>query len=582
MPKHGVRPLRSEIRDNMRIDWDIPIVMSDGVVLRADVYRPPDDAAYPALMSYGPYGKNLLLQDGYPWQWKITLSEYADVASGSTNKYQSWEVVDPEKWVPEGYAVIRVDSRGAGRSPGVIDCFSPRETQDFYDCIEWVAVQFWCTGKVGLNGISYYAANQWLVAARQPPSLAAICVWEGFSDFYREAARHGGILCTFLGRWFPVQVASVQYGVGARGRRNPLTSMSVSGDVELDEGSLKGNRADIGQELIVHPFDDGYYEARTPDLSKVQTPLLSCGNWGGHGLHLRGNINGFMLAGSHQKWLEVHGGEHWTIFYTDYGRSLQLRFFNYFLKGEGDWDRQPRVQLQVRHPGEKFVQRAEMEWPLARTRWTKLFINPSALTLSMEPAVNASHRSHSALGEGINVLAAPADQDIEITGPLACKLWISSTSADADIFLVVRLFDASGEEVLFIGATERSAPIAQGWLRASHRRLDLQRSTPWQPYHPHLETEPLIPEQPYELDVEIWPTSIVVPRGYRLGLTILGRDYDHGKTGVPSPFGFEMRGCGFHPHDEPRDRPAELFDSTITVYGGGDRLSHLLVPIIPR
>ncbi len=110
----------------MQIDWDVPIEMDDGLVLRADVFRPPDGAKHPVLLTYGPYGKGLAFQEGYVGAWNILVGQHPDVAAGSTNQYQNWEVVDPEKWVPEGYAVVRVDSRGAGRSPGFIDHFSGR------------------------------------------------------------------------------------------------------------------------------------------------------------------------------------------------------------------------------------------------------------------------------------------------------------------------------------------------------------------------------------------------------------------------------------------------------------------------
>src|SRR6202041_3882867 len=157
----------TETRDGITIDWDVPITMDDGLVVRADVYRPIKQGKYPAIVSYGPYAKWLLFQDGYSTAWEIMVGEHPDVAAGSTNKYQSWEVVDPKKWVPDGYVCVRVDSRGAGRSPGYIDPFSPRETKDFSDCIEWAAEQTWSNGKIGLAGISYYAINQ--VAGLQPP-----------------------------------------------------------------------------------------------------------------------------------------------------------------------------------------------------------------------------------------------------------------------------------------------------------------------------------------------------------------------------------------------------------------------------
>ena len=141
----------SEIRDGMRIDWDMPIKMEDGLVLRCDIYRPIKQGRYPVIMTYGPYGKWLHFDDLYSEQWKRMCEIRPDVPTGSTNKYQCWEVVDPEKWVPDGYVVIRVDSRGAGRSPGVIDIWSLREAQDLAQCVEWAGVQPWSNGKVGLE-----------------------------------------------------------------------------------------------------------------------------------------------------------------------------------------------------------------------------------------------------------------------------------------------------------------------------------------------------------------------------------------------------------------------------------------------
>src|ERR671917_530204 len=172
--------------------------MDDGVVLRADVFRTAGDGRHPVILSYGPYAKGLAFQDGYPNQWERMVSQHPDVEAGSSNHYQNWEVVDPEKWVPDGYACVRVDSRGAGRSPGRLDPFAPRETDDLAACIEWAATQPWSSGKVGLNGISYYAMNQWHVAARRPRGLPAMCAGGGPPDWSRAPPRHGGILCTFF------------------------------------------------------------------------------------------------------------------------------------------------------------------------------------------------------------------------------------------------------------------------------------------------------------------------------------------------------------------------------------------------
>jgi len=118
----------SEIRDGMRIDWDVPVAMEDGIVLRADVFRPVAEGRFPVILTCGPYGKWLHFEDGYRTAWKRMEEKQPSALAGSTNKYQSWEICDPEKWVPDGYACLRVDSRGAGRSPGTLDTWSPRET----------------------------------------------------------------------------------------------------------------------------------------------------------------------------------------------------------------------------------------------------------------------------------------------------------------------------------------------------------------------------------------------------------------------------------------------------------------------
>jgi uncharacterized protein len=574
----------SEIRDGMRIAWDVPIPVDDGLVLRADVYRPIAEGRFPVLLSYGPYGKGLLFEDLYTDQWRRMVEKHPEVLAGSTNKYQNWEVVDPEKWVPDGYACVRIDSRGAGRSAGLLDIYSARETQDLYQCIEWAAAQPWSTGKIGLNGISYYAMNQWQVAALQPPHLTAICVWEGAADFYRDFIHHGGILCAFGRAWFPSQVVRVQHGRGTRGYRSRMTGEWVSGPETLSEEELEAGRRDFYADCLNNPLaTDAYWRSRTADLRKIRVPLFSAANWGGQGLHPRGNFEGFMRAGSREKWLEVHGIEHWTHFYTDYGVRLQKKFFGHFLKGEDTgWAQQPKVVLQVRHPGERFVERHEQEWPLARTRWTKLYLDPTAHGLVDKPPAREASLSYAGLGDGVTFLTPPLETATEITGPLAAKLFVSSETTDADLFLVVRVFTPDLKEVTFQGALDPHTPIAQGWLRASHRKLDPALSLPYRPYHTHDEPQPLTPGEVYELDIEIWPTCLVVPAGYRIGLSVRGRDYEY--PGGPGPglgvLGAVFTGVGPFQHNDARDRPPAIFGKQVTLHSGPERQSHLLLPII--
>jgi predicted acyl esterase len=575
---------RSEVRDGMHIDWNVPIEMDDGLVLRADVFRPVKDGKFPVILTYGPYAKNLAFQDGYPSAWQRMVDKHPDVTAGSTNAYQNWEVVDPEKWVPHDYVCVRVDSRGTGCSPGFIDHFSPRETKDFHDCIEWAGVQPWSSGKVGLNGISYYGINQWHVASLQPPHLAAICVWEGAADWYRDMTHHGGILSTFWENWYDMQVKTVQYGAGERGKRSRVHGELVCGPETLSEEELARNRADFGADIAAHPMDDAYHKARSPQWDKITVPVFTAANWGGQGLHPRGNFEGFTRAASKQKWLEAHGIEHWTHFYTDYGREQQLKFFDRFLHGKDTgWGKQPKVHLQVRHPGERFVGRAESEWPLKRTKWTKFYLDPKSMALTTKKPSGNVKLSFAAMGDGLTFLTPPLAEETEIIGPSALKLFASSSTADADFFIVLRVFTGDMKEIVFQGAIDPHTPVAQGWLRASHRKLDKTLSTPYRPYHTHDERQPLKKGQAVELDVEIWPTSIAVPAGHRIGLAVRGKDYIYGggSGGKLSNFKNELTGCGPFLHDDPRDRPKALFDGVTTLHFGPAKAPYVLLPVIP-
>jgi uncharacterized protein len=574
---------RSEIRDGMQVDWDVAIPMDDGVVLRADVFRPTTPGRYGVILSYGPYAKGLSFQEGYPANWRRLTEAAPEVLEGSSNLYQNWELVDPEKWVPDGYVCLRIDSRGAGRSPGVVDCWSAREAQDIALCVDWAGTQSWSNGRVGINGISYYAMNQWQSAPLRPKHLAAVCAWEGASDYYRELCRHGGILCDFLSTWYPRQVTAVQHGVGTRGAISRVTGEPVAGPPTLPEAELAAQRVDLDGEALRRPLIDDYYRARLPDFDHIDVPVLSCANWGGQGLHTRGNFEGFKRAATGKKWLEVHGQTHFTHFYSHYGVALQKRFFGHFLQGrDTGWDKQPRVSLNVRHPGERFELRAEEDWPLPRTQFTRYHLHPDTHSLSLEPARAGARIEYEAMGEGVTFLLPAADKPLEITGPVAARLRLSSQTTDADVFLALRVFDPAGKEVTFIGSNDPRTPVGLGWLRASQRKLDPARSTPSRPWHPHDEVWPLEPGQPVDLDIEIWPTCIVVPPGYRLGLTVLGRDYEFdGSDAGVAHAAYPMKGVGPFTHVNPADRPSAIFGGRNTLHFGEGVEAWLLLPVIP-
>lgn len=566
----------------MLIEWDVPIEMDDGNVLRADVFRPNGGSPVPVLMTHGPYGKGVAFQDLYAYFWKVMEDRYPETTSLTSNKYAVFETPDPEYWVPHGYAIIRVDLRGSGRSPGVIDPWSEREIQDYYNCIEWAGTQPWCNGNVGSLGVSYYAMSQWHVAALNPPHLKAICPWEGSTDFYRDMSRQGGILTSMVPAWYESQVAKVQHGKGTRMGKNPNTGEYYSGPETLSDEELEQNRIDWVGNVTGDDLLSDWYEQKSADTSKITIPILATANWAAGG-HLRGCCEGFMNAACENKWFEFHGLENWVEFYTPYGLDLQNRFFDYFLKGvQNGWEKQPRVTLKLRNPDGSFTLREENEWPIKRTEWVKFYLDGSKdILMEKEPVVSTS-QTFNAKSPGLTFFTDPMATDTEITGPASAKLFVSSDTDDADIFVALRLIDPDGKEVYYSSLHDDRGVPALGWLRASHRKLDPQLSRPERPWHTHDEKQPLEPGKTYELDIEIWPTSIIAPAGYRIGFTIMGRDFEFQGDGPwPVVHGIEMRGVGAVRHDYPTDRTDNLVNASITVLMGNDAASYVMLPVIP-
>ncbi len=560
---------RTTTENGMVFERDVALAMSDGALLRANVFRPAAPGRYPVVMALGAYGKDVHFEDAFNPQWQVLKQIYPGLDSeGSTGRYLRWEVVDPERWVPDGFVVIQVDARGTGRSEGYLDPFGPVETRDFHEWIEWAGTQPWSNGRVGLIGVSYLAIKQWQVAALRPPHLAAIVPWEGSSDFYRDGGHHGGILSnSFTSAWWPRQVLSNQYGSGQSTHVDRLTGERTTGP-DLPGPILAGSRADHPNDRLTHPLDDAWNRARAANLPAIEVPVLSAANWGGPGMHLRGNVEGFLRAGSRDKWLFAHIGTHYESFYLPRYVALQKRFFNHYLRGEDNgWPQEPRVQLAIRRADGTASLRQEHEWPLARTAWTRFYLDAGANTLGPSAPAQAAQASYRALQESVSFSTAPFEQDTEFTGPASLRVWVSSSTRDLDLFAVLRVFDPEGRESTFIGAHE-PVPMALGWLRASHRKLDPARSQPYRPWHTHDEVQKLTPGEPVPLDVEIWPTSMVFPKGWRLVLTLQGHDF------IVAPPG-RMR------HDHPQDRPADEFGGLSTIHTGGAQASYLLMPLVP-
>ena len=523
---------------------DVTVPMRDGVELRADIFRAFDDVPAPVILTMGPYGKDIHFED-------FNSAAYATIEE--RGPLMNWETVNPEWWVPAGYVVVRVDQRGTGASPGRMALQDPQEYDDLFDCIAWAASAAWSNGRVALMGISYYAMNMWHVAALQPTGLAAIVPWEGMVDLYREWAYHGGILSNaFTDAWWPRQITGNQYGLGTS---DPARAMPEN--------------ADFPAQLRQHPMLDEFYRERQANLGAIEVPMLSAGNWGGFALHLRGNIEGFLAAGSDRKWLEVHSGNHFAPFYSTESRAFQKRFLDHFCRGlDNGWDKEPPVKLFIRNStGGSW--RYEHEWPIARSEWTafNLGSGESGGLLSTDPATTDQEHRYDGLTGSVVFETEPLREALEITGPSCLRLWVSSTAPDADLFVTLDNVLPDGTAATFEDASGLGGPVTKGWLRASHRAVDPAASTPWRPVHTHQSREDLEPGVPTAVDVEVMPTSMVFEAGHRIRLTVRACDDDE-----PTRFR----------HNDPDDRDPGRIAGQVTIHTGPSHPSHWLAPVVPE
>jgi predicted acyl esterase len=562
----GVNTVKQDVKESQPIyKWtlekDIDVPMRDGTLLKADLFRPQGNGEkFPVILNMGIYQKDKL------WVPPDDLEEKA-------NPYMNWETVNPEWWCPRGYAALRIDERGSGKSPGQLVAYTLQESLDFYDAIEWAAKQPWCSGAVGTLGISFFARTQWWVANHKPPSLKAIIPWEGAADQYRDVLYHGGIFGSgFIVGWFTTHMA--HHLIGRAYRHNPDTFQD-----------------NLLYRFMRNNLDSGAFRSQQADWDKIDIPMFAVGNWSGMALHLRGATEGFMRAASKNKKLRIHCGTHYHPFYSEDGRRDQLRFFDKWLKGieNGVMD-EPPVKVAIRKGNDEYEFRYENEWPLARTQWTRYYLDLTQSADAKAASVDGSlvksnptktgSKTYSAAGQGhagrasasasmharihvggLSAVTPPLDQDTEVTGPIAAQLWVSSTSEDMDIFITIRNIDADGKDVWETGQQGGQVPVAKGWLRVSHRELDPELTLPYRPYHKHLRRQWLTPGEIVKVDVEVWPTSMVFKKGHRIRVDIQARD-----------------GVGSAPYTH---YSADYNDGDNTVYSGGDKESFLLLPIIP-
>jgi predicted acyl esterase len=502
---------------------DVGLVMPDGTRISANVFLPERaPGPVPVVMAFTSYDKDLSPEHYAVYgRGPLFRSIGLDFGDLRVSEATPFEAPDPGYWVPHGYAVVHVDARGTGKSAGRRDPLSPETVADFVEVIGWASRQPWSNGKVGSVGVSYLAIIQWLVAAQRPEGLAAIIPWEGFSDPYRDAAFHGGIPETaFLPWWL-----SGRGGVPGSDDQ-PLFRDRLPWPTMLPLPGLFG--LGVKMHFGVTPLIDDLPMPRI-DLAAIEVPALVCASWSAQGLHSRGAFDAYVNMGSREKWLYTHGGGEWTVSNSEEVLDYQRAFFDRHLKDDGARLAElPRVRLEVRRSADEIAYvRDEPEWPLPGTLYSPFYLDAVAETLSPGAPSHDGVVEYASTGGSGAVFQVTFAEDTEITGHTKLRLWVSTDAGvDMDLFVALRKIGVDGTPVPFQNLLGRSEVLSRGWLRASHRKLDTQRSTPWQPVLAHDEVWSVPVDRAFPVDIEILPSSTLFEAGSRLQLIVQGQDID--------------------------------------------------------
>ena len=536
-----------DYRDRLKVEY-LRVPMRDGVELAAKIVRPDGEGRFPGVMMYYPYRflrKAPPDDPGEPWPVQPTLY-----------------------LAQRGYAVVQYEVRGTGNSSGWSqDIYSDDERRDGYDMVEWIAAQPWCNGNVGMMGISYGGVVQWHVAVQAPPSLKAIIVRSANDDIYTEWVYPGGVLRPYMFDTFSPLMSATNFLppnpdlVGAKwseiwqerlDHSQPwgigYISHPLHGKYWLDR-SLSADFSRVKCAVyVIGGWSDAYPTALLRAYSKVEVPKRALvGPWGHWWPEVKGAVPGPRIQGG-----------------IEY-----LKWFDYWLKGidTGVMEeppvtlfvkkyKEPSARMYTEEPG---FWRSESEWPIARTVPTPMYFQEGGRLDPVPPSTEGKDEYEYNPGVGITsgmhwggrilpwgmpidqrldeaysliYTSDPLESELEATGTPSTVLHVSSTAEVA--YFRVKLIDVAPDGT--------SKLVRYGGLNATHRSS-------------HFDPEPLQPGQVYPLEVELKAMSYVFAPGHRIRVAIASADIQNAW-------------------------PTALH-SVNTVYRGGARPSHIILPVIP-
>jgi putative CocE/NonD family hydrolase len=520
---YPVRPYRGIV-----FEQDVEVPMPDGVILVADIFRPADGEPAPALISWAPYIKETERLGGAPF-----IDECGAIGF----------------IVKRGYAFVRVQARGTGRSGGVApeELFGPQEAQDCHDSIEWAAAQSWCDGNVGMTGMSYFSVAQLRAAATNPPHLKAIFPYKSMTDIYRQGLFKGGapytgameLLAAFEKLKPPSMPALLRHLLSYLLNRKPfLIEMSDAAAnqrkfrkfMKLKPPDELACRNYVAR-LFDNPFDNDHWRSpsATATLERIDVPICIGTDYGAVGFH---------LFGAFELWHRLKidkrmfiGPPEYTFPWSNYHQEM-IAWYDWRLKGidTGDADLPPvRYFLTGANRWESAT-----DWPVPGARRTSFYlaeadINPLQTQLLASAPPAASSQSFLAIPstsfyvKGIEKFEAqvlryhsqPFPQNTRIVGPVHLHLTLSATAIDTN--LMVRLSDVAPDG--------KPVKLAFGWLRTSHRTIDPARSNPTQIVHDHCveAVKQLVPGEPTKMSLSLTPISNMFLAGHCLLLEVGAR-----------------------------------------------------------
>ncbi len=591
---------------NMTVEKNVAVPMRDGVILRADVYRPAAPGRFPTLVYRTPYGKDDLVESG---------SEPTVVRAARA-----------------GYAVVVQDVRGRFHSDGEFRPYQ-QEGKDGYDTIEWAATQGWSNGRVGTFGLSYPGAVQWLAAMEVPPHLVSI-----FPAMTFDTGRHffyfgGGFNHDWM-RWILLYIApDIRQRKGLRGATTEKEAQTEwdrqkwtwENYLPLRNFPVLKEVAPWYFEWLEHPDDGPYWDFAdvTKAHPRIAVPALNFSAWydSNYGpLGAIANFNGLRdkaateIARRGQRlilgpWEHGDPTEHGTkVGELEFGPNMTFDYYGLVLKWHDRWLKEIRNGIDEGPPVRIFVMgdnvwRTENEWPLKRAQdlpyylhsrgrantasgdgWLSMATPPAGAVSRSGGAAGAAggpapdsaageppdhyvydpHRpvvvenfekmgpyDHSKMQSRQDVLVystEPLSEEVEVTGPITVHLWAASSAVDTDF--AVMLCDVYPD-----GRAYNLMPNEAGFIRARYRRSE---SVP----------ELLTPNEPTEFVIDGMVTSNVFKRGHRIRLQVSSSRF-------PS---FDR-----NPNtDEPFGASSRMVVARQTILHDAAHPSRVILPIIPR